>query len=405
VETNVTDLKGELASLKIDRTRKRKSPWRWPVLLLLPVVVVLVALYALRAQQAFSATEVETTTAAVSREIAPSAGTPILTASGYVVARRKAVVSAKIQGRLSELRVEEGSVVREGETIARLESIDYEAAVQRAEAAVLRAQADLAENQRQLRLAEDLARQSIVAIDQRDAAASRVRIAEAALAQAKADLAYNQAQLQNTYIRAPFGGVVVKKMAEVGESVAPIPPGVNISTSSGAIVALADLATLEVEADVAEANVAKVANGQPAEVTVEAIPERRYKAVLRQVIPTADRTKATVMVKVTILDKDKDLKPEMSAKVTFLEPEKKQAAQAAAGPVVLVPRESVVSRGGKPTVFVVREGKAQARPIQLGTERKGQVIVEDGLAGGETLVVRPKDELRDGAPVRVKASS
>ena len=193
-------------------------------------------------------------------------------------------------------------------------------------------------------------------------------------------------------------------MAEVGESVAPIPPGVNISTSSGAIVALADLATLEVEADVAEANVARVGNGQPAEVTVEAIPDRRYKAVLRQVIPTADRTKATVMVKVTILDKDKDLKPEMSAKVTFLEPEKKkQAAEAAATPVVLVPRDSVVSRDGKPTVFLVRDGKAQARAVQLGTERKGQVIVEDGLAGGETLVVRPKDDLRDGAPVKVSS--
>ena len=147
-------------------------------------------------------------------------------------------------------------------------------------------------------------------------------------------------------------------MAEVGESVAPIPPGVNISTSSGAIVALADLATLEVEADVAEANVAKVANGQPAEVTVEAIPDRRYKAVLRQVIPTADRTKATVQVKVTILDKDKDLKPEMSAKVTFLEPEKEEAAPAAtAAPVVLVPRESVVTRDGKPTVFLRPRGQ------------------------------------------------
>jgi RND family efflux transporter MFP subunit len=365
-------------------------------------VVVLLGLYALRAQQAFSATEVETATAAVSRDVAPSEGTPILTASGYVVARRKAVVSAKIQGRLSELRVEEGSVVREGETIARLESNDYEAAVRRAEAAVLRAEADLAEYVRQLRLSEDLAAQKIVAVDQRDAAASRVKIAEAALAQAKADLAYAEAQLQNTFIRAPFGGVVVKKMAEVGESVAPIPPGVNISTSSGAIVALADLATLEVEADVAESNVARIGNGQPAEVTVEAIPDRRYKAVLRQVIPTADRTKATVMVKVTILDKDKDLKPEMSAKVTFLEPEKKPAAAAAAAPVVLVPREAVVSREGRPTVFVVREGRAQARAIQLGTERRGQVIVEEGLSGGETLVVRPKDDLRDGAPVKVK---
>jgi RND family efflux transporter MFP subunit len=402
-ETNVTDLKGELASLKIDRNRKSASPWRWPLLLLTPAAIGILALYGLRARQAFSATEVETVSVTVSRDVEPSAGTPILTASGYVVARRKAVVSAKIQGRLSELRVEEGSVVREGEILARLESIDYEASVARARAAVQRAEADLGEYRRQLRLSEDLARQKIVAEDQREAAASRVRIAEAQVAQAAADLAFAEAQLQNTVIRAPFGGVVVKKMAEVGESVAPIPPGVNISTSSGAIVALADLQTLEVEADVAEANVAKVAGGQPAEVTVEAIPDRRYKAVLRQVIPTADRTKATVMVKVTILDKDKDLKPEMSAKVTFLEPEQEQKAEAAvAQPVVLVPRAAVVTRDGKPTVFLVREGKAQARPIALGTERQGQVIVKDGLAGGETIVAKPGDELKDGAAVRVK---
>ena len=399
----MTDLKGELASLKIDRTGPRASPWRWPILLLLPVVLALLVLYGLRARQAFSAIEVETTTVAVSRQVEASAGTPILTASGYVVARRKAVVSAKIQGRLSQLRVEEGSVVREGEILARLESIDYEAAVARSRAAVQRAEADLAEYRRQLRLSEDLAKQKVISDDQREAAASRVKIAEAALAQAAADLAFVEAQLQNTVIRAPFGGVVVKKMAEVGESVAPIPPGVNISTSSGAIVALADLATLEVEADVAEANVAKVAGGQPAEVTVEAIPDRRYKAVLRQVIPTADRTKATVMVKVTILDKDKDLKPEMSAKVTFLEPEKKEKGPtAAAQPVVLVPRAAVATRDGKPTVFLVREGKVQARKVVLGTERQGQVIVQEGLAGGETIVAKPGDELKDGASVKVK---
>jgi HlyD family secretion protein len=399
----VTDLKGELASLKIDRTRSGASPWRWPLLLLLPVVAGLLLLYGLRARQAFSAIEVETTTVAVSRQVEASAGTPILTASGYVVARRKAVVSAKIQGRLSELRVEEGSVVREGETLARLESIDYEAQVTRSKAAVLRAEADLAESRRQARLADDMAKQKVISDDQREAAASRVKVGEAQLAQAQADLSFAQAQLQNTVIRAPFSGVVVKKMAEVGESVAPIPPGVNISTSSGAIVALADLATLEVEADVAEANVAKIGNGQPAEVTVEAIPDRRYKSVLRQVIPTADRTKATVMVKVTILEKDKDLKPEMSAKVTFLEPEKQQKPDAASSqPVVLVPRSAVATRDGKPTVFLVREGKAQARAVVLGTERQGQVIVQQGLSGGETIVAKPGDELKDGASVRVK---
>jgi RND family efflux transporter MFP subunit len=402
----VTDLKSELSSLKIDRTRRPSSPWRWPLLLVTPALLVLAVLYGLRARQALSAPLVETTTAAVSRDVAPSAGTPILTASGYVVARRKAVVSAKIQGRLSELRVEEGSVVREGEVLARLESVDYAAAVDRSRAAVQRAEAELAEAERQLRLNDRLAQEKIVAADQRDAAASRVRLAEAAVAQAKADVSFVEAQMANTVIRAPFAGVVVKKMAEVGESVAPIPPGVNLSTSSGAIVALADLATLEVEADVAESNVAKIGSGQPAEVTVEAIPDRRYKAVLRQVIPTADRTKATVMVKVTILDKDKDLKPEMSAKVTFLEPEKKDAKpEAEPGPVVLVPREAVATRGGQAVVYLIREGKAVEKAVVLGTERRGQVIVKDGLAGGETLVLSPAEAVRNGVAVKVKGQS
>jgi RND family efflux transporter MFP subunit len=222
------------------------------------------------------------------------------------------------------------------------------------------------------------------------------------LAQARADLAFTEAQLANTQIRAPFSGVVVKKMAEVGESVAPIPPGVNISTASGAIVALADLGTLEVEADVAESNVAKVANGQPAEATVEAIPDRRYKAVLRQVIPTADRTKATVMVKVTILDKDKDLKPEMSAKVTFFEPEKAAAAKAPDAPAILVSKQAVATRDGKPTVFLVREGKAWARPVLTGPDRQNQVVIKEGLAGGETVILGPPNDLKDGDTVRVK---
>jgi RND family efflux transporter MFP subunit len=312
------------------------------------------------------------------------------------------VVSAKIQGRLAELRVEEGSRVRKGEVIARLESADYEASVERARAAVQRAEADLAEYERQFRLAESLAKEDVLAEDQRDAARSRVRIAEAALAQSRADLAFAEATFQNTLIRAPFSGVVVKKMAEVGESVAPIPPGVNISTSSGAIVALADLDTLEVEADVAESNVAKVGGGQPAEVTVEAIPDKRFRAVLRQVIPTADRTKATVQVKVTILDKDKDLKPEMSAKVTFLEPEAPREASAPPAPQVTVPAAAVASRGGADVVFLVREGKALVRNVVKGAERDGHVVIRDGLEGGEQVVVAPPETLKDGDAVNVK---
>ncbi|HVD76558.1 MAG TPA: efflux RND transporter periplasmic adaptor subunit [Vicinamibacteria bacterium] len=368
----------------------------------MPVVLVLGGLYALRARQALSAPEVETASAAVVRQGEASAGAPILTASGYVVARRKAVVSAKIQGRLAALRVEEGSRVRQNEVIARLESQDYEAQVQRARAALQRAQADLGESRRQLDLARRLTDEKIMSIDQLQTAESRARVNEAAVSQARADVAYAQAQLANTVIRAPFAGTVVKKMAEVGESVAPIPPGVNISTSSGAIVALADLDTLEVEADVSESNVAKLSPDQPAEVSVEAFPDRQYKAVLRQVIPTADRTKATVQVKVTILDKDERLKPEMSAKVTFVEPAKRTTAAEPPAPVVTVPKDAVVSRDGKTVVFEVQDGKVRVRPVVPGGERQGQVVVREGLVGAEVVVVRPPETLKDGDGVRVK---
>jgi len=402
----VSDLKGDLASLRIDRS-KPAGGRRWPLLLLLPGLLLLGVLYAVRIRAAFGAVEVETaraTLVAATDQRGP-AGSPILTASGYVVARRKAVVSAKIQGRLSDLRVEEGSRVREGEVIARLESADNEAQVLRARAAVARAQADLAEQRRQARVAADLAAQSVLAKDALEAAESRVAIAAAALGQAEADVALYDALLQNTVIRAPFSGVVVKKMAEVGESVAPIPPGVNISTASGAIVALADLDTLEVEVDVAESNVAKLGPSQPAEVTVEAFPDRRYRAILRQVIPTADRTKATVMVKVTILDKDKDLKPEMSAKVTFLEVAalKSGAEPTAPGtPLVTVPKEAVATRDGATFVFEIKDGKALRRAVELGAERDGRRVIKTGLAGSETLVARPPEALKDGDSVKVK---
>jgi RND family efflux transporter MFP subunit len=402
----LTDLKGELASLRIDRDRPARSAWRWPLFLLVPMLLVLGALYTVRARDALRATEVQAASATLSSGGASgSAGSPVLAASGYLVARRKAVVSAKIQGRLAELRVEEGSRVREGQLIARLESSDYEAQVRRAAAAVERAQADLAETERQARVAQGLATEKVVSQDSLEAAQSRVRMAAAAVGQARADQSFAEAQLANTRILAPFTGTVVKKMAEVGESVAPIPPGVNLSTSSGAVVALADLDTLEVEVDVSESNVARLVPDQPAEVTVEAFPDRQYRAVLRQVIPTADRTKATVQVKVTILDKDPKLRPEMSAKVQFLEPASAASAGAApevAAPVVSAPASAVVQRGGKPVVFEIVDGRARQRGVVAGPERQGQVVVKEGLRGTETLVARPPETLKDGDAVRIK---
>jgi RND family efflux transporter MFP subunit len=400
----VSDLKGDLASLRIERDRPAGRRGLWLLSGVVLLALALGAAWALRARGAFAATEIETVRPAVVRAGQAAAGTPVLTASGYVVPRRKAVVSAKIQGRLQELKVEEGSRVSEGEIIARLESADYVAQVQRSRASVQRAQADLEENRRQLRLATQLSKESVVSRDSVEAAESRVRMAEAALAQAEADRQYADAQYRNTLIRAPFTGVVLKKMAEVGESVAPIPPGVNISTASGAIVALADLDTLEVEADVSESNVARLSDEQPAEVSVEAFPEKRYRAVLRQIIPTADRTRATVQVKVTILDKDPNLKPEMNAKVNFLEPGEPSGAPAApAAARIIVPRDAVVDRAGQSVVFEVRDGRARARSVVTADDREGQVLVREGLSGSETLVARPPATLEDGDAVRVKS--
>jgi HlyD family secretion protein len=421
----VTDLKNELASLRLDDDREPRGRGVW----IAAVVVILAAVAAVvtwRTRAALAATEVDTARPIVERagDGGATLGTPVLTASGYVVARRKAVVSAKIQGRLASLNVEEGSRVRENEILARLESDDYEAQVRRARAQVQqaqanvssaraqirRAEADLTEARRQLGVNERLSREEILPSDTLEASRSRVAVLEAALGQARADVEraeaslqqaqaderYAEALLQNTVIRAPFSGVVVKKMAEVGESVAPIPPGVNLSTSSGAVVALADLDTLEVEVDVAEANVARLTSNQPAEVTVEAFPDKRYRAKLRQVIPTADRTKATVMVKVTILDKDPNLKPEMSAKATFIEPARAGDASAPARPVILVPQQAIVTRDGRAHVFEIVEGTARLHEVTTAGTRRDRTVVGDGLVGSETLIVNPPEGLNDG---------
>lgn len=407
----MSELRNDLAGLKIERDAP-PPPRRWPLLLLVPAILFLGAVYVLRFQGgAAEVSTVKVTKTELSAEsmAAGQAGAPVLTASGYIVARRKAVVSAKIQGRLSTLLVEEGSRVREGAIIARLEDRDYLAQVERADAAIQRAQADLAEARRQEGVAADLARQQIGTTDTLDAARSRVAVAEAALRQARADAEFYRAVLANTEIRAPFSGTVVKKMAEVGESVAPIPPGVNISTASGAIVALADLDTLEVEVDVAESNVAKLSAEQPAEVTAEAFPERKFKARLRQIIPTADRTKATVQVKVTILDKDKDLKPEMSARVQFLG-QRAPAGERTAGQaapvqtVVMTPETALVIRAGKTVAFEIVEGRVRQREVEVASKNGGTARIKSGLYGGEILVDAPPVELKDGDPVRPKAN-
>ena len=286
--------------------------------------------------------------------------------------------------------------------IARLDNTDLQAQIDVARAGLQQAMADLGEKQRQWALTQVLAKDGVVSQDQLQAAVSRVRVAEAALSQSKANLSLAEANFQNTIIRAPFAGVVVKKMAEVGESVAPIPPGVNLSTSSGAIVGMADIATLEAEFDVSESNIAKLRRNQPALVSVEAIPDHAYRAVLRQVIPTADRTKATITVKVRLLEKDENLRPEMSAKVTFLEHAVRSSR--AVRPLITVPKAALVEKNGTIAVFIMDgQKKVHLVPVSIRGERQDEVIVDQGLAGTEALLLRPPSTLKDGDIVKTKS--
>jgi len=399
------ELKDELASLRIDREAPRRGRWRLPLILLVLIAVAVVGgFYFAKARPVFGAVEVETAQVRVESSSGPNAGTPILTASGYLVARHQSVVSSKIQGRISELRVEEGSVVKTGDVLATLDNEDVIAAIAKAKADIEYAKADLAEAQRQQRLQQDLYRSKVVSQDALDAAQAKVNLAQAAIVQDQANLQVQEAYLDFTTIRAPFSGIVVKKMTEVGESVAPIPPGVNISTSSGAIVAIADMNSLEAEVDVNESNVGQLQPAQPAQIQVQAIPDHVYKGVLRQVIPTADRTKATVTVKVSIMDKDKYLRPEMSCNVTFLQPQK-QSDNAAPVRIVTVPKDAVITVDGKPTVFLIENDRARATPVVTGADLHGQIIVKQGLAGGETIVNNPPQKLKDGNAVKVKGTA
>jgi RND family efflux transporter MFP subunit len=395
-------LTSELSALRIDREAagSNRSWLRLLGAVLLFGVASAAVYYFYFSRGRITADEFETVRPTIRRSTAAPAR-PILRASGYLVARRKAVVSAKIQGRLAELLVDEGSSVAAGQVIARLDNADLQAQIEVARAGVQQATADLAEKQRQLRLTQGLANDGVVSQDQSQAAMSRVRVAEAALSQSKASLSLAEANFQNTIIRAPFAGVVVKKMAEVGESVAPIPPGVNLSTSSGAIVGIADMATLEAEADVSETNIGKLQRNQPAQISLDAIPDHIYRAVLRQVIPTADRTKATITVKVRLLDKDENLRPEMSAKVTFLEPAK--ASSSTARPTISVPKDALVTGNGATAVFVMdSQKKVHLVPVSVGGETQDEAIIAEGLAGTEALVLRPPDTLKDGDTVKTK---
>lgn len=337
----------------------------------------------------------------------PYQAVTLLSAAGYVVAQRKAAVSSKGTGRLEWLGVQEGSRVKEGEVIARLESRDVRASAEQAEANVSVARANVGQAQAELhdadlayQRARDLLERRFVAQSAVDAAQARYNKARAAVTSAKAALEAAAAGARvaevaagQTLIRAPFDGVVLTKNANVGDVVTAFSSAID---AKGAVVTMADMSTLEVEADVSESNLGKISIGQPCEIQLDAFPDQRFRGEVSRLVPTVDRTKATVMTKVKFVDRDARILPEMSAKVAFLS----HAVPAdQRKPLTVVPPDAVAQRNGKSVVFAVADGKVKEIPVQAG-DKVGEAIVVAGLAPGDKVVLKPAEKLRDGAAVK-----
>ena len=311
--------------------------------------------------------------------------TTLLTATGYIEAERKADLSPKITSRITELNVTEGSHVRTGDVVARLDHTDLDAQLAEKQAAWVNARAEL-DRQRSLH-SEGLAPKSSL-----DAAV-------AAEATSRAAVRYVRALLDYTVIRAPFTGVVTAKRAFVGEAVSPFGSSPSGGGSGGAIVTLVEFTSLYVGADVNEANLSKLGAKQPAEISLDAVPDRTYHGYLRQIVPAADRQKATVRVKVAFLDADDKILPDLSARVSFTtEPTSGKTGRTR----VLVPAAAVRTIDGKTGVFRIVEGRAKFQPVQKGPETQGQVEILQGLSGGEQLISSSSGEIRDGDRVRVE---
>ncbi len=330
--------------------------------------------------------------------ISSAADRTMLTASGYVVAQRKAALASKATGRIVALYYREGDKVRKDDVIAKIESDDVEAALSRARADLDVATAALFEARRLFGRAETLLAGNLisqaeydVAKSQYDAAAATVKSREAAVRAAEVDLG-------NTYIRAPFDGTILNKNADVGEVVAPFAAG---ASSRVAVVTLADMGSLQVEADVSESNIVNVSLRQPVEITLDAYPERRYRGLVDKIVPTADRAKATVMTKIQFLDIDARVLPEMGAKIHFLS-DTGSDTSIRSETLLGVDARAVVNRDEGPALFLLEDAKAVLRPVRTGKTIGSMVEILDGVTAGTKVILDPPPSLADGEEVEEK---
>jgi RND family efflux transporter MFP subunit len=384
----------DLSSLRINRSEGTNRSSSTKIILAVTGGIILLLLILFFAGVIFNpVTEVKTVTAVLQSTSRSSA---ILNASGYVVAQRKASVASKGTGRLVFLGVVEGDKVKKNQIVARLEDNDIRALLEEAKANLNLNKADLkdAENEynRQKALFET-GSSSRQALDGAEARYNRV-LALIDIAQARVNAA--EVNLENTLIRAPFDGTVLTKNAEVGEIVAPL--GAS-TTSRAAVLTMADMSSLQVEADVSESNIDKIKVNQDCEITLDAYPDKSYPGYIFKIVPTADRSKATVMVKVAFKKYDERVLPEMSAKVDFLteaQPEGEENKN-----VLIIPETAIATREGKQYVYTVSDGKAIEKEIKTGMKLNKYYEVKSGLNEGERVIETYNPEIKNGTNVKI----
>jgi HlyD family secretion protein len=396
----------DLSRLHIDRSAKSFGPKRRPRWLKwavgIGILAAIAALVAWRSAMAPATVDVATVTSAF-----PSQAFTVLNATGRVVAWRKAAVSTKATGRLEWLGVQEGSRVKAGQVIARLESLDVAATRDSTMAGATASRANLEQGLAELRDAEagykrsqDLYAKQFISESALDGAKARYEKAVATIASLKAAIGVAEANVRSasvsveqTLIRAPFDGVVLTKNANVGDIITPFS---SAADSKGAVVNMADMDTLEVEADVAEASIGKISVGMPTEIQLDAYPDVRLLGEVSRIVPTVDRSKATLLVKVAFREKDARALPDMSAKVGFLQ---RPPADDERKAVTAVRPEAVAKRADKSVVFRLdADNRVKEIPITV-TRKLGDLLEIAGAKAGDKVVLTPPEKLRDGDTV------
>ncbi|TAN06449.1 MAG: efflux RND transporter periplasmic adaptor subunit [Rhodanobacteraceae bacterium] len=401
-----------LHELRIDRGQRDddESRARWPwivaIVILVAIIVAGGALYTLRGR----AVTVQTSTAVAA---ASSSDAAVLQATGYVVARRQANVSAQIIDTVTQVLIEEGDHVQKGQVLAKLDPTQYQAQLDSAKAQYAAAQAGVVKARATLQQdRENAARMNAVVargyVSKQDAQQANTLVATDAAAldaaEKQAQAAQDQVQaarvnMEYTVIRAPFAGVVTDKSAEVGEIMSPYTAGGG--GIAGGIATIVDMNSLEVDVDVNEAYISRVKPGMPVQAVLDAYPDWKISAHVIAIIPSADKAKATVKVRIGLDQKDPRIIPQMGVRVSFLE---KNSANNKPLPGVLVPKSAIVQRGGKSVVFVVTNGRAERTTVTTGADFSDLKQVTQGLSAGAEIVTTPPADLKDGEKVQVKAS-